>query len=514
MGWNIFKTAPRPPNSARQRSPSRLTAAWQGFRRVLGSLFGAASEGVGGADSGPATKGMGAEGDKAEFIKRLKAAAARGNGSAAAFYLINLKDLKRRFGERWPQIARKVDIVARRILDVRIGAGDSYMGFDGPIFVVLFENMEEEAAKAKCAMIAAEIEQKLIGGDGLALAVRASAARLEPHLTSELIDPRTLGWSLIKKDQPDDHHDQPGWTDAARPFEDTVIDWKRVSNGSASAVSLVPLRHSEDVEMENRWRPLMPDVSSVAVPAPHFVYRPMWSVANGAVSTFHCFPMRDAMAHAAMLFTDEVSALKLDLMTLRRTVEDIKTGFETSTPFIIGLPVHFSSLTDFRVRETFRQACALVPEPYWKRLVSEIIAVPEGVPKTRMHEAVGVAGRYFRAVNVRLPLLRPGIGVVVGSGAVAVGADLGACSNEDEKRVMALMDQFAAEAEKYALRTFIHGVRSTSMTASALGAGFNYIDGTPVGVSQFPQRMYRFMTEDIYADVLRHAPPAHQVSEG
>lgn len=514
MRWPFLKKTARPQGREYLASPSKLKAAWQGAVRFLGSLFGANKKGGRPAGTGAAAAGGRAATDRAAFVKRLKAAAERGDGSAAAFYLINLKDLKRRFGDRWPEIAGKVDTAARRIIDMRISAGDSYMGFEGPIFVVLFQGLDEDAAKAKCAMIAAEIEKKLIGGDGLALAVRASAARLEPHLTSELIDPRTLGWSLIKKDRPDEIDDQPRWTGMEHPVGRTVIDWKRVSQERASAVTLVPVRRGQDMEMENPWQPLMPDVASVAVPEPHFVYRPMWNVARGAVSTFHCFPMRDAMAHATMLFTDEISALKLDLLTLRRTVEDIKTGFETSTPFIIGLPVHFSSLTDFRVRQTFRQACDLVPEPYWRRLVCEIISAPEGVPTARMHEAVGAAGRYFRAVNVRLPLSRPDMGVVVGSGAVAVGTDLSAHLELEEKRMMNLMDQFTDAAEKHALRTYVHGVRSTSLTASALGAGFNYIDGAPVGVSQFPQRMYRFMTEDIYAHVLRQAPPEDHLSEG
>lgn len=511
MRWRFFKKPGQSPDSARPQSSSLLKTAWQGTTTLFSRLFRLAGGGASGARDGSASSRRPAT-DRAEFVKHLKAAAARGDSTAAAFYLINLKDLKRRFGTRWPAIAEKVDAIARRVIEARIGPRDRYMGFDGPIFVVLFDNRDEDAAKAKCAMMAAEIEKKLIGGDGLALAVRASTARLEPHLTSELIDPRALASSLIRKNHPES--DDAAWLDMDRPFGATVIDWTRVSRDSSGEAVLVPLPRARTAEMENPWRPLMVDVASVTVPEPHFVYRPMWNVARGAVSTFHCFPMRDAMAHATMLFTDELSALKLDLLILRRGVEDIKTGFDTATPFIIELPVHFSTLTDARVRQVFRKACDLVPETYWKRLVCEVISAPEGVPKSRMHDAVAAAGQYFRAVNVRLPIAQPDMRTITGSGAVAVGIDLGATIDHDEKRVMALMDQFTATAEKHALLTYVHGTRSTSLTTSALAAGFSYIDGAPVGISQFPQRMYRFTTEDIYSDILRPAPVAERASGG
>lgn len=428
--------------------------------------------------------------EKARFVARLRDVVRRNETpTASAFYLINLKSLKSHFGDKWPAIAEKVDAVARRVIEQRISRNDMYLGVAGPMFLVLFEALDEAAARVKSAMIAAEIEAKLLGDGVPGVAVRAGAGRFDPRLVVDPINPQAIAEGFVGS---------LAGRAAAKAGRPNAAGSASARKGDIPWIS-TPQRPSEAL---NEWyQTAKLDLRSVVIEKPEFVYRPMWNVSHQAVSTFHCFAQTSRAHGRPLTYSEPFSALKLDLYTLQRGIRDLKKGFSTGTPFIIGVSVHYSSLIAPQVGETFRTACELVPESFRQRLVCEIMALPECVPSLRLQEAVTVAKRYFRTVNVRLSLVRPDVAAMADSQALAIGAD---CSAEriDEHKVIGRLNAFAEKAERNGFQSYIHGMNSVSQTVAAMSAGFRYIGGAPVGRGEFPERMYRFMLEDIYSGVM------------
>lgn len=58
---------------------------------------------------------------------------------------------------------------------------------------------------------------------------------------------------------------------------------------------------------------------------------------------------------------------------------------------------------------------------------------------------------------------------------------------------MNAFDRFCDGAQKAGLRTYVHGLRTMSMTTAAIAAGFAYVDGDTIkSVSEDAGGLYRF----------------------
>ncbi|MFX9069681.1 hypothetical protein ABTN30_20550, partial [Acinetobacter baumannii] len=70
------------------------------------------------------------------------------------------------------------------ILDNRLMAADLYIRIEGPSYLIVFGEIDHDAAKLKCALIGREIEKHVFGDDvDLAeISVRASVFRLDDGL--------------------------------------------------------------------------------------------------------------------------------------------------------------------------------------------------------------------------------------------------------------------------------------------------------------------------------------------
>jgi hypothetical protein len=84
------------------------------------------------------------------------------------------------------------------------------------------------------------------------------------------------------------------------------------------------------------------------------------------------------------------------------------------------------------------------------------------------------------------------------TGVAAVGCEA-AAQNVPESRQIEGMGRFAMAAKKAGLATYIHGLRTISLTTAAIAAGFDFVDGDVVtSVVDQPQAAYRFEITNLF----------------
>ena len=58
--------------------------------------------------------------------------------------------------------------------------------------------------------------------------------------------------------------------------------------------------------------------------------------------------------------------------------------------------------------------------------------------------------------------------------------------------------------DKLKLDAYVHGLRTTSLTSSAVAAGFRYVDGNSVrSLADAPREVQRYSPADLYAKLLQ-----------
>jgi hypothetical protein len=170
---------------------------------------------------------------------------------------------------------------------------------------------------------------------------------------------------------------------------------------------------------------------------------------------------------------------------------------------VVSFPIHFESVSTPTRRGALLERWRTLPAETRKLGVFEVVGAPEGVPQGRLAEIVNQLRNESRGVLMRVPLATPSFRNFSDTGVLAVGVELGV-SVATEERLMRSFREFVTNAERARLVTYIHGLRSFSLTIGAIGAGFAYVDGDPVSsISDQPEDAYRFALEDLYAQRLK-----------
>ena len=130
------------------------------------------------------------------------------------------------------------------------------------------------------------------------------------------------------------------------------------------------------------------------------------------------------------------------------------------------------------------------------------MGTPQGVSLSRLGAIVGILLSFGRGVNLRTTLQDTDFQTYREARLFGVGVEVGRAAVSDEALINSFQ-RFVERAERYGLRTYIHGLSSLSMTAAAVGAGFDFIDGDAVtSVTESPVA-YRFSIEDMYENLLK-----------
>jgi EAL domain-containing protein (putative c-di-GMP-specific phosphodiesterase class I) len=393
--------------------------------------------------------------------------------ASSRVYVIDFEILKQRLGDKWARLADKVQSIARQSIDRHLSPVDMAALYGECAFLVVFSRLGQREAELKCLLIASEVGRRLVGNDeaGALVKVRGATVSADGDVT----------------------------------FVDADLD------ASARA-----LRHEVGAAAIHSLRAL-PRLMTVGLPhweQIQFIYRPLLSLRGMVVSTFICVPIRPLENHGFASGyrvladpNDEYQIADLDTVVLAKVIGDLVDSAKNDVRALLCLPVHFQTLAAPRFREVYVELCRRYLTTLGQRVIFELVEMPEGIVQSRLHDLVTTLRPYSRAVIARLPLGQKSFGSFHLAGLHAVGADI-YYSHDDETSVMHQMDQFVDKANKEGLKTYIHGLRSVSLTTAAISGGFDYIDGYSLSsIVDIPKRPLRYELQQLYG---AGAGPKHQ----
>ena len=199
-------------------------------------------------------------GAEAASERRLRALLAKKSQIAAGrLQVLGLGGIRGHIGERWDAVAEKVDMLVERVLKKRLSSVDHFAKFDDEIFpayVILFSALQKEEAQIKCALIANEIAEAVLGTDAPpdTVEVKTVVAMVEGASIAEDVNALDAIGQILAREAEKLHASPCGPAQAA----------------------------SDEVALE----------SDGAVPDNlNFVYQPVWDVRRNVILTFRCVPV-------------------------------------------------------------------------------------------------------------------------------------------------------------------------------------------------------------------------------
>lgn len=400
--------------------------------------------------------------DARQMLEHVRAALGeRAELTIGRVNFVDLDGIKARLGARWPRVADRVDAIVRRAIERRLDTSDLYIPLAGHRYLITYGRLSPAEAALKTAMIGEEITRILVGEDfvGETLDVRTAVARVDGTLDFEEI-----------------------------PSVQQMVE---------------RLYEAPETQAEDPSKPELGAETDAAEDDPlagvQLVYRPMWDVRRKVVSTFVYVPAvprgsgQFAIGRAAIPSIEEPEVLRrLDVMTITAALADLARVAEHGRKLLLDVPVHFESIATTSRRAEYMKYCRVVPPDLQQFLIFELLGVPAGVPQSRLIELTMTLKRYSRSVLLRLPLVDPLFRSAGETGVNVVGASLVGLRLR-ERQIMRAFDRFCEGAQKAGLQTYVHGLRTLSLTTAAVSAGFDYIDGDIVtSVVDEPGEIYRF----------------------
>lgn len=402
----------------------------------------------------------------AALTEHIRTMVKAGGVTGGAVHFLNLAEIRSRFAARWAEMASRVAVVAESVLEHRLARIDMFTRLDGPAYLIVFANANEEAAKLRCALIGQEIQRQLFGEDTAYadVRVRASVFRLGREVKVE-------------------HIDLDAAVERLRPVE-AMADARAVAWAPAPAAAIAALTDS------------LGGAYGFADGRPtRFVFRPILHVRAEAVASFICLPQHRAADNE----DDFVSctAAAADLPTLVRAASELEQARQDGRRIIVTVCLHFTTLARSADRARYLAQCARLSDEDRRNVLFELDGCDESVPQTRLMELIGALAPYGRAVALRAPLSRRRFAGIREARGFAVGADCAGLRDGDP-RAMEQLRGFAAAAAAAGLRSCAHNLPSPGLAALAIAAGFDFVDGDAVGAAgEQPRPAYRFRIGDL-----------------
>lgn len=352
---------------------------------------------------------------------------------------------------------KHIDHIVKDCIEKRLTSKDVYTRYGDTSYVIVFAQLDRQGAKMKSLLMAEEISSRLLGEE-------------EEH---KLVEVKT---ACIKEDGK--------LLFETVPSLDALLD---------------EFEHAPEA---------VPEETATNLDEVMFVFRPIWVVEKQIVSAFNCVPVVAVSKDNYMSGygnvideTDPESIFKLDVMIVRRVGEELRAMRAAKRVALISLPIHFETLATKKRRDAYLTHCAQFLTEFKDRVLFEILALPEGIPATRLSEFTACLKNHARSVLASFNLYHTDFQGYRSSGVHAVGMNV-FHSSLLEKEIMTLMHSFVKAANQAGLKTYVHGINSISLNTIAVSCGFDYVDGDAIhSVANMVDGAYRLQIEDIYSNL-------------
>jgi hypothetical protein len=129
--------------------------------------------------------------------EKLETASGAAQTSAAKLHVLQLGPIKDRLGEKWPKLSGLVHRLFETAIRNAQGPYDHFVRLDELSYVVTFHGLDLQEATVACTAVAQQVCEKLFGGTGTDIAVRALVGRMAAEvLNSQFGDGKQIAAHL------------------------------------------------------------------------------------------------------------------------------------------------------------------------------------------------------------------------------------------------------------------------------------------------------------------------------
>jgi len=392
------------------------------------------------------------------------------SGVSDHVYLIDLSNLHDKLSERWQKEEGAVHDAICGIIEKRLGENDLFIQYEDWSYMVVFPILGVKEGQLKTTLISEEVVRKLMGEENPRELVEIKAATIE---------------------------DDGGISFRPAPPIETLID--EVSR------NIPEVENAQEAEGGGKGR------ADALFDKIGFIFRPMLALNTKVVSTFMMLPIRPISGgflsgHDVVPVSPEQGwVFKLDKLIIRKAAETLDTLKKSKKNSLVSIPVHFETLAHHNWRTKYIELCTALLEGVEKKVVFEIVGLPDGVPQARVLELVTELHTRSRSVIARFDVDHTSFPAFKVAGLHAVGIDIYK-SELSEDKLMKKLSKFVSAAKKNQLKTYILGVRTLSMYTIAVSEGVDYMAGYALSeTAKDAQEVYAFKLDMPYLSLVESA---------
>lgn len=370
---------------------------------------------------------------------------------AGSFELVGLDDIKEALGERWSQLASRACELAEQGIRRRISDQDVLQVLSETEFAICFANFNRTIAEERAKKISREIKQELF--------------EELPEFSSSLTVKRYVA----------------------------EIELDELEKGSGSLadrllLTMRRMRMEADKAILNYRKLLLKDFQ--------VLFAPIWEPERELVNLNRCvldLSLGSTTLSQFQAIADPDQMLEtlsdLDCLALTRSLEALHRGTRGGSGATILVPVGYQTVSTNASRTEYLKLLDSIPEVYRPFVRLEITTLPATIDPDQLNTVLLVLSSVWPSlilqVNGNTQLLKhldpePLSGLSWNLTASNVRQIKGA--------------PFWAYAEAHKLRTIAHGANSVGLALAAVEAGFDFVGGTAIHLSQDtpqpPSRLY------------------------
>lgn len=215
-----------------------------------------------------------------------------------------------------------------------------------------------------------------------------------------------------------------------------------------------------------------------------FFLDPVWHVTREAVVSFVVRTVAVQRAQGGDVEPVEIPSLTpgasaaLTIQRLMFLGELLGGGERPGPPIVIHAPISLNCLSYSGTRTSvLGELRRLVEGDRRDRLIIELAHVPDGLPESRLSEAIAQVRPYARGILVRAPSLSADVSGWSRCGAVGVIHEVQADEVPSEKAMLAALPGTVERARQIGLSVGLYGVKSGSVALAAWSAGVSHLSG-------------------------------------
>ncbi len=417
-----------------------------------------------------------AQGPFLEFCRKKKV-------TATQIHTLDLAEAL--FGETEPgmTLSKRAKGAIADVLDDYLSLQGHYTVLNDTQILLAFPNLGRGLGELKRNAIAMEIARRL------------EAPTQRPAEDDDAVEEKLRALRLRRghdhRAEPTVPRDDPSSSLAVpRPVDEIDAEQKKMWDRALAAMSS---GYTESIDLTS----FPPDRS--------VVFAPVWRV-TGHLLAGHVMQAAEVLGDGGVVplggvrrTLDQTSDTHpLDLPMIARATGHIR-GTDPGKPIgLMIVPVHFRTLERASLRSLFLEICSRLDREQRRFLVLELAGVPGDLAPFLLEECLAQLRPFCRAVIGRAQLSSRDLNAWRGKGLHAIGLDL-AHYKADEAPLMKGMDDFMDATSAIGARTYINGLRTTSLATAAIASGFDYLSGAAIApLVQTPDLIRRYETRELY----------------